>query len=130
MAIFAFDNPTLLANGNAVDYMPNSVRYDDGDGETTVRNTSSGGGKTKLLISESVEDKVAKLMFDVPNDIASINAVRGWKKNPGKNVFELNGNVNGTNFSKVFTSAVVKNPVENELSADGKVSVEVSSEPT
>lgn len=130
MAIYALDNPTVMANGNPIDVMPNSVKYDDGDGETTVRNTSSGGGKTKLLISESVEDKVAKLMLDLPNDIASINAARGWKKNPGKNVFEINATVNGVSFSKVFTSAVVTNRVENELSADGKVPLEISSEPT
>lgn len=130
MAIYALDNPTILANGNAIDYLPNSVKFDDGDGDTTVRNTSSGGGKTKLLISESVEDKIAKLMIDVPNDIKSMNLVRGWKKNPGKNVFEISGDAGGQAFSRTFTSAVVKNPPEYELSADGKVSLEIHSEPT
>jgi len=130
MALYVVDDPTILANGNPINVLPNSVKYDDGDGETTLRKASSGGGKSVLVISDNIEDKIAKLMFDLPNDIESLNLSRGWKKNPGSNVFEISASVKGTSFSKVFTSAVVKNAVENELSTDGKISCEVNSDPT
>ena len=130
MAIYVLDDPTVMANGNPIFVSPNSVKFDDGDGETQVRKASSGGGQSTLVISDNVEDKIGKLMFELPNDIASMNLARSWKKTPGQNVFEVNATVGGVNFSRVFTTAVVKNPIENELTADGKIPIEVNSDPT
>lgn len=131
MSLYSLNDPTVLWNGNAIDVMPNSVKFDDGEGETNVRSTSSGGGKRKLIISQAVEDNFGKLMLDLPNDIKSINNSRSMKRNPGTHVFEVTAKTDdGQSFFRAFTSAVVTNRAEKELSSDGKISLEISSDPT
>lgn len=131
MSLFTLNDPVVSWNGNPIYVMPNSVKFDDGEGETTTRSVSSGGGKTQQIISQAVEDKVGKLMFDMPNDIKSIKMSRQMKRNPGTHVFELTGRTDdGETLYVPFTSAVVTNRVEKNLSSDGVIPMEVSSDPT
>lgn len=130
MTLWALDDPTLMANNDPVPVMPGSIRWDDGEPETTTRAASTGGGNVQMVISQDVTDKLGMLYFDMPNDIQSAENARGWKKNPGKNVFEINATINGQSFSRIFTTAVVKNRVENQASSDGVISLEISSDAT
>lgn len=131
MALYTLNDPTVLWNGNPIDVMPNSVKFDDGEGETTVRSTSSGGGQRKIIISQAVEDNMGKLMLDLPNDINSINNSRDMKRNPGTHVFEITARTDdGKTFFRAFTGAVVTNRVEKSLSSDGTIPLEISADPT
>lgn len=131
MALYTLNDPTVLWNGNPIDVVPNSVKFDDGEGETPVRSTSSGGGQRKIIISQAVEDNMGKLMLDLPNDIDSIKNSRDMKRNPGSHVFEITGRTeDGKTLFRAFTGAVVTNRVEKSLSSDGTIPLEISSDPT
>lgn len=122
-------DPTVLANGNAIYVLPNSVKYDDGLGQPNVRTASVGSGKVELIISENVEEKMSTISFDMPNTLEAIELEKAWKRNPGAIVFEVSAKIDGKAFNRAFTSAVITNKADKELSSDGKISVEASADP-
>lgn len=123
-AKFAISKPTVSINNNPIAIIPNSCKGDEGEGETNVRATSAGGGAVELVISDNAEDKIGKVSFDIANTMENIDLARGWKKNPGKNVVQITGEVGGKVFSRVYTQASITNNYEFELSSDGKLSLE------
>jgi hypothetical protein len=128
MAKFAISKPAVRVNNNPVGIVPNSCKFDEGEGETNIRTASTGGGGVSLIISDNAEDKIGTISFDLPNTIENIELARGWKKNPGANFVEVSGEVGGETFSRVFNAASITNNYEVELSSDGKLSLEWKSE--
>jgi len=125
MAKYALSKPSVIVNNNPVGILPNTCKIDEGEGETTVRTQSAGGGNVDLVITDNAEDKMGKVSFDVPNTTEAIELARSWKKNPGVNVVEVTGKTpDGKNFSRVYNNASIVNNYEAELSADGKLSLE------
>lgn len=117
--------PTLLINNETIAIVPNSATFDEGEGETTVRAMSAGGGSIELVISTDAEGMVGGFKVELPNTAKYINLARGWKKNPGKNVIQMLGNnKQGKPLSRTITEASITNNYEVELSSDGKLSLE------
>jgi hypothetical protein len=128
MPKFAISKPAVRVNNNPIAVIPNSVKFTEGEGETTIRNQSAGGGANELVISDNAEEKIGKVMFDMANTPENIKSARGWKKNPGVNFVEISGEAGGEPFSRVFNAATVTNDFEVELSTDGKLSLEWAGE--
>jgi hypothetical protein len=125
MAEFAISKPTIIVNNNPVAIIPNSFKFTEGEGETTVRTQSTGGGGVEIVISDNAEDKTSKFSVELMNTKKNIELARGWKKNPGVNVVESNGQ---GGFNRIFNASSITNDYEVELSTDGKLSLEWSSE--
>ena len=124
MTQFAVTKPTILVNNNPVAIIPNSCVFDEGKGETNVRNQNAGGGSNEVVVSEDAEQEIGKITFELANTVKNIDLARGWKRNPGLNVVELTGEVGNQSFERVFNSASVTNNYEVTLSADGNIPIE------
>ncbi len=124
MAKFAISKPSIVINNNPVAILPNSSKGNEGEGETTVRTQSAGGGNIELVITDNAEDKTGMFSFDLANTPQNIELARGWKKNPGVNVIEVSGEVAGVPWGRIYNQCSITNNYEFELSADGKASLE------
>ena len=117
-------NPTLRINNEAKAIVANSFKFTEGDGETTVE-TQMVGKTPELVTSDSGEDKKSIFSFEMMNTASNIDYIRGIKKNPGNNVVDAAE----AGFARVFQQASITNDPEKELSATGKISVEMCSLP-
>jgi len=127
---FRISKPSVKVNNNPIAIIPNSAKFDEGEGETSVSAISIGGGGVELVVSDDATDKVGMVSFEIPNTPANIDLARGWKKNPGDNVVEVDGKTkDGKKFNRVFNQASVVNNYEVELGVEGKISLDWKSQP-
>lgn len=117
-------NPLIVINNEPVAIVPNSFKFDEGEGETTIE-TQMIGNKAEIVTSDSGEDKMSSFSFEMTNTEENIKLLRGLKKNAGNNVVTASQG----SFSRVFQGASIANNYEVEMSATGKASVEWKSLP-
>ena len=114
--------PTIKINNEPVPIVPNSCTYTEGEGETMTETESVGGGKVQVVTSDSAEDKLSDVKFEMMPTEQNIAKARGWKKNPGGLVIALSED----GFSRSISQASLTNNYEVALSSDGKLSLEFS----
>ena len=128
MGTIALANPSIVINNEPVAVVPNSVKYTEGTGEQTMRAVSTGGGGVEQVYSDNVETSFSKLMFEVLNDVQTIEDARGWKKNANRNVVVLTGNTSdGATLRRTFNQAAILNDYEVALGSDTTIPIEFSS---
>jgi len=124
----ALADPSIVVNNEPVAVVPNSVKYTEGDGEQTMRAASTGAGGVQQVYSQNIETNFSKIMFELFNDIDSIEDLRGWKKNSNMNVVVLTGKTpDGKVLRRTFNQSAVLNDYEVNLGADTTINVEFSS---
>ncbi len=112
--------PTVIVNNVPVPIIPNTFKFDEGQGETNVSTQSLGGNKVDVVTSDNAEDKIGKCSFEMKATEDNVKNARGWKLNPGVNVIK----VSEGGFQRVFQQMSIMNNYEVELSAEGKLSLE------
>lgn len=124
MAEYAIAKPQITVNDDPIAVIPNSVKYSEGEGETTVRTTSGGGSSVVVIISDNAEDKKGMVSFDLANTVTDIDNARIWKQNAGLNTVAISGELqNGQQFNRVMNQATIINNPEIELSTEGKLTL-------
>ena len=79
MALFNKSNLGVTINGELTPVVPNSVEYNNGYSEISVKSASIGGGAATSVHSENVESKYSVLKFKVyPQDVI-IALFPAWK---------------------------------------------------
>lgn len=117
---------TLIVNNEVVPYIADSLSWQDGLGEATVRNAVVGGGQTVSVYSKALETKVGMIKFSMPTTAQSEAWKRQWKLLEDQNVVELIGT---QGFSKVFTNAAILNDPESSSANEGNIEIEMKSDP-
>ena len=129
----ALANPSVIVNNEPWLIVPNSVTFDEGLGEQTMRAASSGGGQTEQVYSENVEENFGGVKFQIYPDPEWIDKLRAVKANRNENVVTVTGSVvdRGTTktLTRTFTNAAILNKYEIPLGADTVIDVEVTSDP-
>ena len=118
---------TLLINNESVGIVPNSLKYTEGFGETTMRAMSTGGGRSEPVFANNIETQFSKVMFDMPTTPANIKLARQWKNLQSANVAQIAGETSEGNVTKTFTQAAVVNDYEVEIGTEGNISIEMQS---
>ena len=122
------NNVAILVNNDIIAYEANTLSYKDGFGEFNVRNAVVGGGQTEQVFSEDLATKFGMVKFSLPSTEDSAKLVRQWKNNRNNNVIELMS-ATGGNFTRIFTQGAIVGDPEVNLSTDGTVEIEFSSNP-
>ena len=122
------NNVAILVNNDIIAYEANTLSYDDGIGEYSVRNAVVGGEQTEQIFSEDLATKFGMVKFSMPSTIDSAKLVRQWKFNKNNNVVELQSSTGG-DFTRIFTQASILGNPEINLSTDGSVEIEFNSNP-
>lgn len=122
------NNVAILVNNDVVAYEANTLSYDDGFGEYSVRNAVVGGGQTEQVFSEDLATRFSMVKFSLPSTNDSAKLVREWKNNRNDNVIEIMS-ATGGDFTRIFTQASIQGNPEVNLSTDGTVEIEFRSNP-
>jgi len=120
--------PTIKVNNDVIGIVPNTFKYTSGDGETTVRAASTGGGNASAVHTQDAETMVSKVMFNVFVTPDMIERVRDWKSEVGGNTLEAlqRGTGDSKDFSIAFIGMSVTNDPEINAAADGVIEIEMA----
>ena len=117
--------PTVIVNNETITIVPNSMTYDGGEGEVTVRAASAGGGNTTSVHSQNAETQIGKVKFDafLTPDLDAKIAI--WKEQVGANSIQVIQRADGgDSVTLSFDNMSLMNAVERQSSADGVTSLE------
>ncbi len=121
----AISVPTVVVNNETIAIVPNSLKYDAGEGEQKVRAASTGGGGSEPVHTADAESKFSKVMFDVYLTTDIDNKISGWKNRIGRNSIEFTQVVGATDFvSRAFDQMSLVPSIERDAGADGVTSLE------
>ena len=118
---------TVLVNDEVVAIVPNTLKFTEGFGEQTVRAASVGGGAVEQVFSKDVESALSKVMFDIHTTPDNVKLARTWKSNKNQNVVAIAGKTAEADLTRTFTQAAMVNDPEIEISSEGVINVEFSS---
>lgn len=121
----AISAPTLIINNDTIPIVPNSLKYDAGEGEINVRAASTGGGGVESIHTINAESKISKVMVDVYLTADMDKNILGWKNRIGTNSITFTQTIGATDFiSRSFDEISLTNAVERDAGADGVTSLE------
>lgn len=120
-------NAVVSVNNTAIVYVPGSLKYNEGLGETKMVSQAGGGGQVQIAVAEDITTKKGKVSFELLPTATNIALARTWKVNSNANVVKLSAT--GSDFSKTFTAAAIVNDYEVNLSADGKIGLNFEGNP-
>ena len=130
MAGNSISNPTVVVNNETIYIVPNSLKYDGGEGEINVRAASAGGGSVESIHSVNAESKISKVSFDVFLKDDLDGKIATWKSRAGANSIEFTQATGLTGYvSRSFDKMSLTNLVERNASADGVVTLEWAGDP-
>jgi hypothetical protein len=128
--MYALSAPTIIVNGDKYKIIPNSLKYQGGEGEINVRAASGGGQDVESVHTVNVEDKISMVSFDMFVTTDTDKNIAEWKNNVGANVIEFVQVLpNRNSIERAFPSMSLTNHPEREASADGAVTVEFKGDP-
>ena len=122
--------PGIIVNNEPWAIVPNSFKYDGGEGEINVRTASSGGGSVESVHSQNAESQIGKCSFDVFLKAGTDSKIATLKGNVGSNSIEaIQRSAAGDSQTLSFNNMSLVNAVEREASADGVTSLEFEGDP-
>jgi len=123
--------PGIIVNNEPWAIVPNSFKYDGGEGSTTVKSASTGGSNVESVHSENAEDKIGKCSFDIFLKAGTDAKIAVLKANIGANSIEAiqRAPAGGDSQTLSFNNMSLCSPVEREASADGTTSLEFEGDP-
>ena len=126
----ALSVPQVNVNNVNIRIVPNSLRYDGGEGEINVRAASGGGNEIETVHTSNAETKIGKVIFDVYTTSDIDSAIAEWKADIGLNAISFSERFNdGSAITRSFDRMSLMNAVERQASADGVTSLEFEGDP-
>ena len=120
----------LEINGDAVQYLPNTLMFNPGLGSNNPRIVTGGGNTTKKVSSIDTSTLLATFKWDMLPTSGSWALINKIKANGQNNVARLFKNDVSINFQLSFTSFSIDNSPDFNLGSDGVVSLEASATPS
>ncbi len=115
----ALSVPNVVINNVTIPIVPNSLKYDGGEGEQTVRTASAGGEQVEVITTVNAENKIGMVMFDVFTTTDLDTKIADWKNRIGANTVQFNQNIAGLPNARSFDNMSMTDGVERDASADG-----------
>jgi hypothetical protein len=123
MANVTLSAPSIEVNDRAVMIVPNSLSYNTGEGETTVR-AGVVGGSAKSVHSVNAESKISMVKFKMFVVDTTDELIAEWKENIGSNFVALSQMAGGENIRKAFNNMSMVNNPDREANESGEVEIE------
>lgn len=114
---------TVIVNNEAIAILPNTLTFDEGEGEQIVRAASIGGGKAETIYSQDIESKVGMVKFELPTTPENIELARSWKKNQNRNVVTIAGSTPEGDVTRTFTQSAVTNNYEVNVGSETSIEI-------
>ena len=88
-------NPTIMINGSAQKYVPNSFSFKTGLGNRTTMTETLGNGNVSMEIVEDVTTQKGYIKFTVASTRDNVARYLNFMQNKDANAIELSGDVEG-----------------------------------
>lgn len=124
MAKIALSTPSVIVNNEPWNIVPNSLVYDGGEVEISVKALSAGGSKTESVHYENAEGAVSMVKFELAMTTDVDEKVAELKSNIATNVVSFVQKVAQQNVKRTFKGMSLVNRVERNTGADGTVELE------
>ncbi len=111
----------VFVDGEAIKVQPNSVKYNDGFGEVTIR-SQTAGKTTEIVQSVNAETKIGMTGFTLLATIENADLIRKWRTDAVAHTVELSQD--GTDFSRAFRNMRITNNPDVETGHDASFDVE------
>lgn len=121
----ALNNIDVLVDGIPVSVQPNSVKYNDGDGEVTLR-SQTAGTTVEIVRSVNAETTIGMAGFTLLATVENAELLRRWRRDPIPHTVELSQL--GANFRRAFRNMRVSNNPDVETGHDTSFDVEFMGE--
>jgi hypothetical protein len=117
--------PTIIVNNKTRSIVPGSFKYDEGEGEITVKAASTGGGRTTSVHAQNAETMLGKCMWDEYLTTNLDSDIKIFKEAVGDNSIQvIQRGASGEAVTKSWSNMSLAPGVEREASADGVTSLE------
>jgi hypothetical protein len=120
---------TVMVNNEVIPIIPNSLKFNEGLGEQSIRAASGGGGNVVQVYSNNIESNFAMVSFDIPSTIETVAKAREWKTNKNANLVQISARTSEGKFTRTFTQAALLNNYEVALGSDANIAIEFKSNP-
>ena len=121
----ALNNINVVVDGEPVAVQPNSVKYNDGDGEVTLRSQTTGS-TTQVVRSVNAETKIGMSGFTLLATDENAALLRKWRRDENAHTVELSQD--GTDFQRSFLNMRISNNPDVETGHDASFDVEFQGE--
>lgn len=122
--------PTIVINNETIKIVPNSFKYDGGEGEINVRSASEGGGASSSVHSENAETKIGMCSFEMFLTPDLDAKIAEWKESIGANAIQaVQRSQSGESVTLSWDNMSLASSVEREASADGVVPFDFKGDP-
>jgi hypothetical protein len=112
-----------------ISIVPNSLKYDGGEGEQNVRAASAGGSEVESVHTSNAETKISFVSFDAFTTTDLDSKIRDWKNRIGQNTVQFNQNVRGLPNARSFDHMSCTDSVEREVGADTVTTIKFMGDP-
>ncbi len=120
--VAAITTPSVTINNETISVVPNSISYDEGLGEQTVRVQSAGAGSVQTVFSQDVTLRKSTVKFSMYPTKENISSLREWKIAEDANAILITDSNSG--FTKTFLQAALTSNYEIKLGSDDQIDVE------
>ncbi|MEM7522561.1 MAG: hypothetical protein AAF360_02145 [Pseudomonadota bacterium] len=126
----AISTPQITVNNEVIAIIPNSLKYDGGEGEVNVRSVSSGGNGVSTVHTVDAETMISMVSFDLTLTPERDAQIRGWKRAIGSNAISFSQRLaTGLSTSRNFSNMSCTDTIEREAGADGTLTVVFKGDP-
>ena len=114
-------DPVIIINNEQIEYVPNSLEYQLGEGERKVETQTAGGGLVSVVVTEDATTNKSMVKFEMRSTLENFDLVDSWT-GLGANHIILADAASG--FKQVFDFMTMTGHPSRKLAADGKVECE------
>ena len=115
---------SLLVNNDNVPTIPNSIAFQEGLGEQTMKAASVGAGAVEPIYANDVESKFSMVKFEMPSTPETIELARTWKQNRNNNVVQIIGETDEGTLTRSFARAALTADYEVGIGSDATIPIE------
>lgn len=122
----ALSVPGLTVNNDPIAIVPGTFSFKGGQGETTVRAASTGGGGITTVHTVDAETKIGVMKWEMYVTDDNVTLINTWKKNTAENF--ISAQQEGTDPYSMSNASMINDP-DFKASTDGTVEVEFHGDP-
>ena len=118
----AVTNPLCIINNILINYIPNTLTFNEGLGEQSVKTQTSGAGKVETVYYQNLENNVGMVKLSMRTTEENMRSAKFWKNNGNNNSIILAFE----NFTRTFLNCALTSSYEITFGDDGKFDIEFS----
>ena len=120
---------SVLVNDEAIIIESNTLSFQEGRGEQTVRAGSVGNGVTEPIYAKDMSTRISVITFQMPTTPQNIDLALGWKDGDNTNTVQIAGSTPEGDTTRTMTQAALLTDYVVNVGAEGTIDIEFKGNP-